>query len=173
MQDFLIISSEPQVRNLQVPSAAIDMRSTEVKSLLQSLLSIVVNINKLPTQVLVQLQQGAYQALVDKKNELSDGYVQSQNTTKKLQEEAKELWKIKEQLGEEKEWDIAAFKQMQVELQRKGTNEISELKKEQECLIFKKAHLYGIYAEVEQTVDKDCQHIYQRTKELISVAKVK
>ena len=156
MQDFLIISTEPWARNIQFPSAAIDTRSTEVKSLLQSLLSIVVNINKLPTQVLVQLQQGADQELVDKKNELSDGYVQSQNATKKLQEEAKELWKIKEQLGEEKEWDIAAFKQMQVELQQKGTNEISELKKEQECLIFKKAHLYAIYREVEQAVDEDC-----------------
>ena len=99
--------------------------------------------------------------------------MQSQNAAKKLQEEAEELWKIKEQLGEEKEWDIAAFKQMQVELQRKGTNEISELKKEKECLIFKKAHLYAIYGEVEQAFDEDCQHIYQTTEEITSVSKSK
>ena len=117
MQDFLTISTELQDRNVQVPSAAIDMRSTEVKSLLQSLLSIVVNLNKLPSQVLVQLQQGVDQELADRKKELSDGYVQSQNTTKKLQEEAEELLKIKEHMGEEKERDISTFKQMQVELQ--------------------------------------------------------
>ena len=125
MQDFLIISSELQARNVQVPSAAINIRSTEVKSLLQSLLSIVVNLNKLPAQDLVQLQQGADQELADKKKEIRDGYVQSYNAAKKLQVEPEELWKIKEQLGEEKEWDIATFKKIQVELQRKGANEIT------------------------------------------------
>ena len=43
--------SEPVI--VQVPPAAIDTRSIEVKSMLQSLLSIVVNLNKLPAQVLV------------------------------------------------------------------------------------------------------------------------
>ena len=40
------------------------------------------------------------------KKELSDRYMQSQDASKKLQEETKE------QLAEEKEREIAAFKQM-------------------------------------------------------------
>ena len=105
--------------------------------------------------------------------ELSDGYVQSQDATKKLQEEAKELWKIKEQLAEEKEQEIAAFKQMQAELQQKGTNEITELKKEKECLIFKKVQLYASCREVEQAIDEACQHIYESTMELTTISKSK
>ena len=112
MQDFLTISTELQDRNVQVPSATINTRSIEVNSLLQSLLSIAINIKKLPTQFLVQLQQGVDQELTDRKKDVSDGYVQSQDATNKLQEESEELWKIKEKLAEEKEQEIAAFKQM-------------------------------------------------------------
>ena len=67
----------------------------------------------LPTQVLVQLHQGVGQEFVDRKKELSDGYMQTHDNAKKLQEEAEEMRKIKEQLAEEKEQDIAAFKEMQ------------------------------------------------------------
>ena len=58
-------------------------------------------------------------------------------------------------------------------MQRKAAEEITKLKKEQECFNFKKTHLYGIYGEFEKVVDEDCQHIYQSTEELTSVAKAK
>ena len=101
------------------------------------------------------------------KKELSDGYVQSQDATKKLQEEAKE------NIEEEKEWEISTSKQMQAELQWKDANEITELNKEKECLIVKKVQLYASCREVEQAIDEDCQHIYQTTEELTSVSKAK
>ena len=55
MQEFLVISTEPWARNVQVPSIAINAGSKKVNSLLQPLPSITVNLNKLPTQVLAQL----------------------------------------------------------------------------------------------------------------------
>ena len=62
---------------------------------------------------------------------------------------------------------------MQVELQWKAANKVTELKKEKEFLIVKKAHLYASCREVEQAVDKECQHIYESTEELTSIAKGK
>ena len=76
------------MRNAQVSPTAINAGSTEVNSLLQPLPSIAFDLNKLPTQVLMQLQQGVFQELDDKQKDLSEGYVQSQDVGEKLQEEA-------------------------------------------------------------------------------------
>ena len=50
-----------------------------------------MDLKKLPAQVLMKLQHVAAQELVDRKKELSDGYVQSQSIVEKLQKEAEEL----------------------------------------------------------------------------------
>ena len=110
MQEFPVISTDPRDRNIQLPLTTIDVSSEEVNSLLHPLLSIALDLNKLPTQVLVQLQQVAGQELADRHKELSNGYVQSQDKTNKLQEEVDELWQVKGQLMEEKAQDISTLK---------------------------------------------------------------
>ena len=91
MQEVSSISFEPQARNVQVPSTTIDAGSEEVNLLLQPFQRISLDLNKLPAQALVELQHVANQELVDRKKELSDGYVQSQSIVEKLQKEAEEL----------------------------------------------------------------------------------
>ena len=59
----------------EVPFGLITAGSEEVNSLLQPLLNIVFNLKKLPTRVLVQLQQVMSQELADRKKQLSDGYM--------------------------------------------------------------------------------------------------
>ena len=56
IQEFLAISTEPWSRNVQVHQTAIDVGSAKVNSLLQYLSSISFDLNKLPTQVQMQLQ---------------------------------------------------------------------------------------------------------------------
>ena len=65
MQNFPPISTDPWDRNMQVSLNAIDVGITEFNSLIQSFSSIAINLNKLPTPVLVQLQQGADQEFAD------------------------------------------------------------------------------------------------------------
>ena len=58
--------------------------------------------NKLPAQVLVELQHVSTQELEDRLIEMTDGYVQSQSATKKLQKEVEEMHQVRVHLVEEK-----------------------------------------------------------------------
>ena len=51
-------------------------------------------------------------------------------------------------------------------MQHKDVEEITELKKAQYCLIIGKAQLCASVCEVEQAVDKACQHIFKSMTEL-------
>ena len=55
MQEFPSISTEPRARNFQVPPTMIDVGNAEVNLWLEPLQSIALDLNKLPTQVLVDL----------------------------------------------------------------------------------------------------------------------
>ena len=66
MQEVPSISTEPWDRNVQVPLTAIDMGSEEMNLLLRPLQSIALDINKLPAQVLVELQHVVAHKLVDR-----------------------------------------------------------------------------------------------------------
>ena len=65
------------------------------------------------------------------------------------------------------------MKQIQAKLQKKTTNESTELKKVQVRFIIEKAQFYASCSEVEQVVDEACQHIYENTEELTSIDKDK
>ena len=56
MQEFPSISTDSRARNIQVPSTVIDAGREEVNQLLRPLHSISLDLNKLPTQVFVELQ---------------------------------------------------------------------------------------------------------------------
>ena len=84
MQVFLSISTESWDRNVQVPLTTIDPGSEEVNLLLQLLKRIALDLNKLPTQALVELEHVASQELAIRQKELSGGYVQLQSAAKKL-----------------------------------------------------------------------------------------
>ena len=60
---------------MQVLLTAIDAGSEEVNMLLQLPQIISLDINKLPTQALVELQHVSTQELADRKKDLTDGYV--------------------------------------------------------------------------------------------------
>ena len=70
--------------------------------LLQPIQIIALDLNKLPSQELMELQHVVAQELVEMHKELTDGYVQSQSATEKLQIEAKELHQVRVQQVEEK-----------------------------------------------------------------------
>ena len=70
------------------------------------------------------------------------------------------------QLAEEKVREIDALKEMQVEMQHKATEEITELKKVQDGLIVEKEDMCSRCGEVEQAVSKSCQHIFKNMIEL-------
>ena len=56
MEEFPSISTDPQAINVQVPPTAIDVGSEEVNLLLWPIQSIALDINKIPAQVLMELQ---------------------------------------------------------------------------------------------------------------------
>ena len=56
MEEFSSIGTEPRARNIQVPLIAFDTGSEEVNLLLRPLQSIYFDLNKFPTQVLMELQ---------------------------------------------------------------------------------------------------------------------
>ena len=65
------------------------------------------------------------------------------------------------------------MKQIQAKLQKKTTDESTELKKAQDHLIIEKAHLCASCSEVEQVFHEDFQHIYENTVELTGIDKDK
>ena len=66
MQEVPSISIEPQARKFQVPPTVIDAGSEEVHQLLQPIKSVSLDMNKFPTQALVELQHFSTQELVDR-----------------------------------------------------------------------------------------------------------
>ena len=113
------------------------------------------------------------QELVDRQKELTNGYIQSQCVSKKLQKEAEEIHHVKVQLEEEKVQEIDALKVAQTKLQHKGDKEINKLKKVQDRLIVEQAHLCTRCGKVEKSVDEACQYIFERTVELTMFDKAK
>ena len=65
------------------------------------------------------------------------------------------------------------MKAAQAKLQRKATEEITELKKVQDHLIIEKARLCASCGVVEQAIDEACQHIFERTAKINVVTKAK
>ena len=55
----------------------------------------------------------------------------------------------------------------------KSIDEITELKKEQDCLILEKVQLCASCSEVEKAVEEAYRHIYERTMAITAVAKAK
>ena len=76
MQEVPLISTEPWSRSVQVPLTGIDVGNEEVNQLLQLIQSIALDLNKLPAQVLVELQHVSTQELENRQKELTDGYMQ-------------------------------------------------------------------------------------------------
>ena len=71
---------------------------------------MTLDLNKLSATTLVELQHGAALELVARQKDLVEGYVQSRNTTQKVQKEAEELHQVRMQLTEEKLREINQLK---------------------------------------------------------------
>ena len=69
--------------------------------------------------------------------------------------------------------DIATLKTTQVDLKKKTTVEITELKKETGLLFIKKPQLFSSRGEVEEAIAKAYQHIHESMAKLDIVAKAK
>ena len=85
MQDISSISTDPQARNVQVPLTTIDAWNEEVHQLLRPIQSVALDLNKLSTMELVELQHVSAMEFVEQKRELIEGYVQSHSIAEKLQ----------------------------------------------------------------------------------------
>ena len=64
LEDIPLISTEPQVRNVQVPLTAINISNVEGSQQLHPIQSVTLDLNKLSTTKLVELQHGATLELV-------------------------------------------------------------------------------------------------------------
>ena len=120
---------------MQFPLTTIDARNEEVHQLLRLTQSVALNLNKLSAMALVELQHVASLELVKWQKELTEGYVQSQSIADKLQKQENELHQVLVQLTEEKVQEIDALKVTQAEMQGKAAEEITEMKKVQDCFI--------------------------------------
>ena len=65
MQDVPLISTEPWARNVQVSLTAINAENEEVRQLLRPIQSVALDLNKLSSMVLVELQDIATLELED------------------------------------------------------------------------------------------------------------
>ena len=87
---------------MQVPSTAIEAGNDEAHQLLRPIQSVDLDLNKLSTRMLVELQHVVTLELVDQQKELTEGYVQSHRTAEKLQKEEEVLHQVRVHLVEEK-----------------------------------------------------------------------
>ena len=75
MQEISLINTEPRARNMQVPPTVIDAENEEVHQLLQPILSVALDLNKLSTMALEELQHVTTLELAKWQKELIEGYV--------------------------------------------------------------------------------------------------
>ena len=94
LQDILSISIEPQVWNVQVPSTAIDVGNVEGSQQLHPVQSLTLDLNKISTTELVELQHGATLELVTQQQALMVGYIEAQDFAEQLKKDVTELHQV-------------------------------------------------------------------------------
>ena len=173
LQDFTSISTESRARNVRVLPTTIDAGREDVKSSLQQLQSVALDINKLSAQMLVHMQQVTKQDLVDRQKELNNQYLWSQTEEEAMKKELEELRRVKEQLKANKLQDIATLKTMHEDLKKNTAVEITELKKETDRLVIEKLKLFTSQGQAEKAITNSCQYIHEITTDLDAVGKAK
>ena len=80
---------------MQFAPTGIDVENEEAHQLLRPIQSVALDLNKLFAMALVDLQHVATLELEDRQKELTEGCVQSERKTEKLQKEAEELHQVR------------------------------------------------------------------------------